>query len=56
MAAFVAKRTALPVEVKTFGYRNLHRDDRLVLVFTTSSSKSGDITSFSARLFGRLYP
>ena len=43
-------------QLRTWGYRNFYRDDRLVLVFTTTSSRSDDITSFSARLFGRDYP
>jgi hypothetical protein len=43
-------------QLVAWGYRNFYRDDRLVLVFTTTSSKSDDITSFSARLFGRDYP
>jgi hypothetical protein len=43
-------------QLRTWGYRNFYRGDRLVLVFTTPSSKSDDITSFSARLFGRTYP
>jgi hypothetical protein len=43
-------------QLRTWGYRNFYRDDRLVLVFTTTSSKSDDITSFSARLFGRDFP
>ena len=43
-------------QLRAWGYRNFYRDDRLVLVFTTTSSKPDDITSFSARLFGRVYP
>lgn len=39
-------------QLRTWGHRNFHRRDRLVLVFTTTSSGSDDITSFSARLFG----
>jgi hypothetical protein len=35
-----------------WGYRGFRRRDRLVLVFTTASASSADITSFSARLFG----
>ena len=43
-------------QLRTWGYRNFYRGDSLVLVFTTRSSKSDDITSFSARLLGRTYP
>jgi len=43
-------------QLRAWGYRNFYRDDRVVLVFTTGSSSSDDITSFSARLFGRVYP
>jgi hypothetical protein len=43
-------------QLRAWGYRNFYRDDRLVLVFTTKSSQSDDVTSFSARLFGRDYP
>lgn len=43
-------------QLRTWGHRNFYREDRLVLVFTTGSSRSDDITSFSARLFGRDYP
>ena len=41
---------------KNLGLSQLYRGDTLVLVFTTASSKPDDITSFSARLFGRTYP
>ncbi|MFZ1067050.1 MAG: hypothetical protein WCB50_06615 [Pseudolabrys sp.] len=48
---------AIPsTQLRTWGYRNFYRGDTLVLVFTTASSKPDDITSFSARLFGRTYP
>lgn len=48
---------AIPsTQLRTWGYSNFYRGDKLVLVFTTASSKSDDITSFSARLFGRDYP
>jgi hypothetical protein len=43
-------------QLRTWGYPNFYRGDRLVLVFTTASAGSDDITSFSARLFGRTYP
>jgi len=43
-------------QLRSWGYSNFYRGDRLVLVFTTASSTSDDITSFSARLFGRTYP
>lgn len=47
----------LPYErLRAAGYRKFVRDDRLVIVFTTASPSSPDITSFTARLFGRDYP
>jgi hypothetical protein len=38
------------------GYANFHRGDRLVIVFTTTSKGSGDVTSFNTRVFGQTYP
>jgi hypothetical protein len=47
----------VPYEKLTaLGYRKFSRDDRLVMVFTTASPSSPAITSFNARLFGRMYP
>lgn len=47
----------LPYEkLRAAGYRKFIRDDRLVIVFTTASPNSSDITSFTVRLFGRDYP
>jgi hypothetical protein len=43
-------------QLRAWGYLSFYRNDRLVLVFTTDSLRSDDITSFSARLFGRDYP
>ena len=43
-------------QLRAWGYRQFLSDDRLVLVFTTASANSNDITSFMARLFGRDYP
>jgi hypothetical protein len=43
-------------QLSTWGYRNFYRGDRLVLVFTTKSVGSDDVTSFTVRLFGRDYP
>jgi hypothetical protein len=43
-------------ELSSRGYHNFRRGDRLVLVFTTSSAESSEITSFSATVFGPRYP
>jgi len=42
--------------LKKRGFLNFRPDDRLVIVFTTASAFSNEITSFSAQLFGKTLP
>lgn len=43
-------------QLKKRGFLDFRPDDRLVIVFTTASAFSNEITSFSAQLFGKTLP